>query len=98
MKTYFVYILQSNNGNAMYIGVTNDLVRRFYEHKSDLIDGFTKRYKCKKLVYFEQTESVDSAILREKQLKKWSRKKKEALIMRTNPTFLDLSTTLEMTE
>lgn len=81
----------------MYVGVTNGLMRRTYEHKNELVDGFTKRYKCKKLIYYEQTESIEAAILREKQLKKWSRKKKEELIRRTNSKFLDLSTELEMT-
>lgn len=82
----------------MYVGVTNDLGRRIYEHKHSLVDGFTAKYKCTKLVYFESTQSVESAILREKQIKKWSRLKKDFLVRTKNPEFLDLSTTLEMTD
>jgi putative endonuclease len=97
MKDYFVYILQSKNGTALYIGVTNNLERRYFEHKNELIDGFTKKYKCKKLIYYEITNSIESAIAREKQLKKWSRNKKLELISKMNPDLSDLSTALEMT-
>lgn len=76
--------------SALYIGVTNNLYRRVLEHKEEKNDGFTKKYNCKKLVYFEATESVLSAIEREKQLKKWNRQKKEALIKKDNPSFEDL--------
>ncbi len=81
---YFIYILASVSG-TLYIGVTNDLMRRVHEHKQDLVEGFTKKYQCHKLVYYEQTDNVESAILREKQLKSWNRKKKEALIKTINP-------------
>jgi len=80
---------------TLYIGVTNDLKRRAYEHKNNLIEGFTKKYKCHKLVYYEQTSDIESAITREKQIKKWGRKKKEALIRATNKSWGDLSNNLD---
>jgi putative endonuclease len=73
-----------------YIGVTNDLVKRIYEHRNNLIDGFTKKYFVHKLVYFEETPDINSAIKREKQLKKWNRKWKIELIERSNPNWDDL--------
>ena len=88
---YYVYILTNKNNTVLYIGVTNNLERRIFEHKNELIEGFSKRYQTHKMVYFEQSESVDSAIKREKQLKGWSRAKKEALINRLNPEWNDLS-------
>lgn len=88
---YFVYILSNNYNTVLYIGVTNNLERRIYEHKNELVDGFSKRYKTHKLVYFEQTSNVEEAICREKQLKGWTRKKKEALINSINPQWQDLS-------
>lgn len=87
---FFVYILTSYNGNAMYIGVTNHLVRRVFEHKSGLIEGFTKRYRVYKLVYYEQFEDVRFALEREKQLKKWSRAKKNALVETVNPEWKEI--------
>ena len=75
----------------MYIGITNNLERRLYEHKHQLADGFTKRYNVHKLVYYETTEDVRSAIAREKQLKSWRRPKKNALVDSVNPTRRDLS-------
>lgn len=75
---------------TLYIGVTNDLIRRALQHKQDLVEGFTKKYQCHKLVYFEQTNNIESAILREKQLKNWNRKKKELLIKTKNPHWKDL--------
>ena len=75
----------------MYIGVTNDLVRRLYEHKQELVDGFTKRYHVHKLVYYEQTTDVRSAIEREKQLKGWIRARKNELVETINPDWRDLS-------
>ncbi len=75
----------------MYIGMTNDLQRRLYEHKNELIEGFTKRYKVHKLVYFEETTDVKAAIEREKQLKGWLRKRKNELVETTNPEWKDLS-------
>jgi len=89
----YVYIMASESG-TLYIGVTNDLQRRSYEHREGLIDGFTKKYDCKKLIYFERTDDPYSAITREKQLKNWNRKKKEHLIMGLNPQWKDLFDTL----
>ena len=91
---YYVYILTNNGDRVMYIGVTNDLARRVWEHKNELNDGFTKRYHVHKLVYFEKYSSVDEAILREKQLKGWTREKKNILVKTNNPSFEDLSSKL----
>ena len=88
---YYVYILTNQTDNVMYIGVTNDLERRLYEHKHHLIEGFTRNYRVDKLVYFEETSDVMAAIEREKQLKKWRRAKKNALVQQTNPLWRDLS-------
>jgi len=82
--------LASNKNGTLYIGVTSNLVKRIYEHKNELAEGFTKKYSVHKLVYFEITESVESAIAREKQLKKWNRAWKIRLIEKTNPEWLDL--------
>ncbi|MBN1367573.1 MAG: GIY-YIG nuclease family protein [Dehalococcoidales bacterium] len=89
-KEYYVYILASKHYGTLYIGVTNDLIRRVYEHKNNLIEGFTKRYKVHNLVYFEQGEDITSAIEREKQLKFWHRKWKIRLIEEMNPEWKDL--------
>ena len=91
MKCYYVYILTNWNDKVMYIGVTNDLQRRVYEHKQELLDGFTKKYKVHKLVYFEETSDVRAAIEREKQLKGWLRKRKNELVETINPEWKDLS-------
>ena len=88
---YYVYILANWNDSVLYIGVTNDLERRLYEHKNHLAEGFTKRYNVDKLVYFESTSDVRSAIEREKQLKGWTRAKKNALVSKQNPNWCDLS-------
>jgi putative endonuclease len=85
---YFVYIL-SNRSRTLYIGVTNDLVRRIYEHKNKLVEGFTKTYNITQLVYFEETSNVRDAIAREKQLKGWLRAGKLALIEAENPQWKD---------
>jgi len=90
MKDYYVYIL-SNTSKTLYIGVTNNLERRVYEHKNKLIDGFTKKYNLTKLVYFETTTDIKAAIYREKQLKGWLRSKKIALIEQNNSNWQDLS-------
>ena len=92
MKTnqYYVYIM-SNVSRTLYIGVTNDLERRVFEHKSKLTDGFTRKYNLTMLVYFEETNDVNSAIEREKQLKGWIRKRKVTLIESLNPGWKDLS-------
>lgn len=91
MKTYFVYILANKRNGTLYIGMTNDLIRRVHEHKSGLIEGFTKKYSINKLVYFESTEDVNAAIQREKRLKKWKRGWKIELIEIDNPQWRDLS-------
>ena len=91
---YYVYILTNKDNRVMYIGVTNDLARRVGEHKSELVDGFTKRYHVHNLVYFEEYSDVNEAIAREKQLKGWSREKKNALVASKNPDFVDLSSEL----
>ena len=88
---YYVYILSNWDDSVLYIGVTSDLVRRLYEHKNHLIDGFTHKYNVNKLVYYEHTSDVRCAIEREKQLKGWTRAKKNALIQKTNPDWKDLS-------
>ncbi|MBI3140759.1 MAG: GIY-YIG nuclease family protein [Rhodocyclales bacterium] len=88
--SYYVYILASGRNGTLYIGVTNDLIRRVWEHKNGAVEGFTKKYDIHHLVYFEQTEDVSSAIQREKQLKKWERKWKLDLIEKTNPYWRDL--------
>ena len=90
-KTYYVYVLANKRNGTLYIGVTNDLERRVYEHKNHLIKGFTKKYNVNILVYFEQTGDIQSAIQREKQLKKWNRKWKLELIEKLNPEWKDLS-------
>ena len=89
MNTYYVYIMASDSG-TLYIGVTNSLIRRVYEHKNDLVDGFTKKYQCHKLIYYEMTSDVNSAIVREKQIKNWRRDKKEDLIRLQNPRWMEL--------
>lgn len=91
MKIYYVYIITNKWNTTLYIGVTNDLVRRIYEHKQGLIEGFSKKYNLCKLLYFEETNDVRTAIEREKQLKKWRRDKKVSLIKKMNPRFEDLS-------
>ncbi len=90
MKNYYVYILTNEYNNVMYIGVTNDLKRRVYEHKTGLIDGFTKRYSVHKLVYAESCNDVYAAIAREKQLKRWRREKKNALVETVNPEWKEI--------
>ena len=90
LKHYYVYILTSKRNGTLYIGVTNDLVRRVYEHKHDLVKGFTKRYGVHMLVYYEKTESAEAAIQREKRLKFWKRKWKIRLIEEKNPEWNDL--------
>ncbi len=88
---YYVYILASRNNSTIYVGVTNNLERRIYEHKNELFEGFTKRYHIHKLVYFEETTDVNSAIAREKQIKSWSRARKNALIEQLNPQWEELT-------
>ena len=90
MNEYFVYIITNRSG-TLYIGVTNNLQRRIYEHKRKLVPGFTSRYNINRLIYFETTSDILGAISREKELKGWTRKKKLDLIKTTNPTLADLS-------
>jgi putative endonuclease len=91
MNYYYVYVISNWNNKVIYIGVTNNLERRIYEHKNKIIEGFTKRYNISKLVYFEQYNNVDDAIRREKEIKKWRREKKNTLIESMNGSWKDLS-------
>lgn len=93
-KFYFVYIMASKRNGTLYVGVTNDLIRRAYEHKNKTKEGFTSRHDVSRLVYFETHEDVNEAIKREKQLKKWRRKWKLNLIEEHNPYWNDLADTL----
>ena len=94
MKNYYVYLLTNDYNNVMYVGVTNDLKRRLYEHKNKIIEGFTSKYNVHKLVYYESFSNADTAIKREKQLKHWIRAKKNALVETVNPEWKDLSVEL----
>ncbi|MCL2451305.1 GIY-YIG nuclease family protein [Candidatus Saccharibacteria bacterium] len=91
MKSYYVYILTNRTNQIFYIGITNDLWRRIYEHKNHLVTGFTDKYNLEKLVYYEETSDVNSAIQREKQLKNWHRQWKINLIEQANPNYKDLA-------
>lgn len=95
-KQYYVYIITNWKDKVMYVGITNDLRRRVYEHKSKLIDGFIKKYNVNKLVYYEITENVNSALEREKEIKKWRREKKNKLVERMNKNWQDLSVDLKL--
>jgi len=90
INNYYLYIMSSISG-ILYVWMTNDLLRRVYEHKNWILDWFTKKYNCKKLVYYENSNDINEIIKREKQLKKWSRVKKIELIKTINKNFLDLS-------
>jgi len=94
MKIYYIYILASKKNWTLYIWVTNDLIRRIYEHKNKLIEWFTKEYNVTKLVYFEETNDINTALQREKNLKKWNRCWKIDLIEKLNPNWNDLYTGL----
>ena len=94
MKHGYVYIMSNEPHGTLYIGVTSDLIRRLYEHKHGLIEGFTKKYNLKRLAYFETYESIEAAIAREKQLKAWRRDWKIDLVNATNPEWEDLSVSL----
>jgi putative endonuclease len=89
-KQYYVYIMTNKNNTVLYTGVTNNLQARVYQHKEKLVEGFTKKYNVTKLVYYETTDNVSAAILREKQIKGGSRQKKIDLIVRLNPEWGDL--------
>jgi putative endonuclease len=96
MKSYYIYILASRKNGVLYVGVTNNLIKRAYEHKNNLVDGFTKKYNVHRLVYYEETSDVENAILREKRIKKWNRQWKINLIEKNNPNWDDIEKT-EMT-
>jgi putative endonuclease len=89
-KLPVVYILASKRNGTLYIGVTSDLVRRIWEHKNNIVEGFTKRYNVHRLVWYEMHESMESAIAQEKRLKNWRRKWKLELIESNNPNWIDL--------
>lgn len=90
--TCYVYILSNKNRTTFYIGITNNLTRRIYEHKQGLIKGFTEKYKLKELLYFEEYNDINDAIRREKQLKNWHRSWKAYLIKKFNPTLSEIKT------
>ena len=90
LQTYYVYIMSSKSF-TLYVGITSNLIRRVYEHKHKLIEGFTSRYNVNRLVWYEATSDVRSAIIREKELKGWTRKRKVDLVTSSNPQWLDLS-------
>jgi len=93
-KTYFVYIMASGRNGTLYIGVTNDIGRRAFEHHQGLVDGFTKKYGVKQLLWYEAHEDIHEAIRRESLVKKWKRRWKLELIEKTNPDWRDLRLTL----
>ena len=90
LRQYYVYIVTNKSG-TLYIGITKDLQRRIFEHKSKLVEGFTKKYNVTRLVYYEVTDDARAAITREKQIKGWLRVKKVALVESVNPNWKDLS-------
>ncbi len=90
MKTYYVYMMSNKLNNVLYIGVTNDILRRVHEHKNNLTEGFTKKYNCHKLVWYQQTQDINSAIIQEKRMKKWKREYKDNIINDMNPEWIDL--------
>lgn len=90
MKQYYVYMLTNYTNQVLYTGVTNDLIRRVYEHKNNLVEGFTQKYNVHKLVYFEVFQDPENAIQKEKQIKNLLRRKKLELIQRSNPHLRDL--------
>jgi len=88
---YYIYIISNWNNKVIYLGMTNDLERRIYEHKNKIFEGFSKKYNLNKLVYYEYTNDVNAAIQREKQIKKWRREKKNSLVESRNPEWKDLA-------
>jgi putative endonuclease len=94
MKQPAVYIVTNTHHTVIYTGVTSNLAKRAYEHKHSLVDGFTKKYNCTKLVYYDACDTMEQAILREKQIKGWIRLRKNALISSMNPEWVDLYNTL----
>ena len=91
---YFVYLMASKKNGTLYVGVTNNLVRRVYEHKHGLVEGFASRYAVHRLVWFESTPAVEAALHKEQQVKNWKREWKGTLIEKTNPEWRDLYDTL----
>ncbi|MBP2830618.1 GIY-YIG nuclease family protein [Aquimarina sp. U1-2] len=91
MKKSYVYFMTNKNNTVIYIGVTSDLIKRIYQHKTKTYGGFTSKYNCNKLVYFEEFSDINEAIIREKQIKSGNRKKKENLINSENNEWKDLS-------
>jgi len=91
MHNYYVYILTNQHNKVMYVGVTNNLERRLQEHRMKVVPGFTEKYNVDKLVYFEETLDIVAALEREKEIKKWRREKKNALVVGSNPDWKDLS-------
>ncbi len=89
--SYYVYFLTNWNNKVLYVGVTNDVERRIYEHKNKIVKGFTEKYNVDKLVYLEETEDINAALEREKQIKQWSRKKKNTLVVSMNPQWKNLA-------
>ncbi len=90
MKKYYMYILANRRDGILYIGTTNDIIRRIYQHKNNEVSGFTKRYKIHQLVYYEECSDIREVILREKRMKKWKRQWKIELIEKSNPEWRDL--------
>ena len=91
MKTYYVYILSNTSNSTIYVGVTNNLARRVWEHKNHFVESFTKKYNVTKLIYYELFDNIFSALTREKQLKGWTRIKKDQLINAINPNWDELT-------
>ena len=96
MKRYYVYIITNKTNKVLYTGVTGDLRRRIFEHKTKVVDGFTKKYNISKLVYYDSTDDVNAAIEMEKKIKGWLRKKKIELIESINPEWNDLSSSFDI--
>jgi putative endonuclease len=94
MNKYYVYIMTNKYNTVLYIGVTNNLLRRVYEHKNKLIEGFSSKYNCSKLVWFIETQNIESAIIKEKQMKKWKKDFKDNVINEMNPEWDDLYKTI----
>ena len=90
-RNYYIYFMTNTSRTVLYVGITNDLKRRIKEHKEKKIKGFTSKYNCTKLVYYEHSEYIINTLEREKQIKKWSRKKKNFLVEISNPNWRDLS-------
>lgn len=88
---YYVYFLTNKTNKVLYVGVTNNLIRRIHEHKNKSVKGFTQKYNLTKLVYYETTEDITVALEREKEIKKWRREKKNLLVHAKNPTWKDLN-------